>query len=311
MKMKIALATFAALTLAAVLSAIALNRQPDAKALPAKIQEFVVKGFVRGVDVGGKTIRIEHEEIPDYMPAMTMPFSVKEPKILTSFQSGDAVTFRLMVTGDDSWISSIQKSERAMSSPISPARSKESDSVRETQKLRTGELVPSFTLTDQRGQAVQLSDFKGKAVLLTFIYTRCPLPNFCPLMSKNFASLQERLEKEFPGRFQLLSVSIDPKFDTREVLKEYSAVWSKNETTWTFLTGTTEEIGGVAELFGLFYEGSGGLINHDLRTALIGVDGKLVHVWKSNVWTPYEVQRSVREHLTGKRDLASSNSPTN
>ena len=119
-------------------------------------------------------------------------------------------------------------------------------------------------------------------------------------MSKNFGSLQERLEKQFPGKFQLLSVSIDPAFDRPEVLKNYASRWSKMEETWTFATGTPEQIDGVGTLFGLVRESAGGLINHDLRTALIAPDGKLVHVWRSNVWTPYEVQRRVEEVLNAR-----------
>jgi protein SCO1/2 len=116
-------------------------------------------------------------------------------------------------------------------------------------------------------------------------------------MSKNFASLQERLQKAIPGKFQLLSVSIDPEFDRPEVLKDYSARYAAEDSTWTFGTGTVEQTDAVGALFGLVQERAGGLINHDLRTALIGPDGKLIHIWKSNVWTPYEVQRRVEEVL--------------
>jgi protein SCO1/2 len=150
-------------------------------------------------------------------------------------------------------------------------------------------------LTDQNGKPVRLSDYRGKAVVLTFIYTRCPLPNFCPLMSKNFQALQGRLAKAMPGKCHLLSISIDPKFDSPEVLKGYAALYQADEKYWTFATGSEEQINSVATLFGLVHEPEGGMISHNLRTALIGADGRLVHVWKSNVWTPYEVQRMLEE----------------
>src|ERR1043166_6687396 len=126
----------------------------------------------------------------------------------------------LVTTKDDSWIASIQKlSEGGPSTAADISQL----TAKDIQRVQAGETVPDFTLLDQNGHVIRLSDFRGQAVLLTFVYTRCPLPNFCPLMSKNFASLQERLEKEFPGKFQLLSVSIDPQFDRPEILKQYAA----------------------------------------------------------------------------------------
>jgi protein SCO1/2 len=156
-------------------------------------------------------------------------------------------------------------------------------------------MVPEFTLTDQNGRPIRLSDFRGKAVVLTFIYTRCPLPNFCPLMSKNFEALQERLSRAVPGKCHLLSVSIDPKFDTPEVLKGYAALYHADEKSWSFATGSEEQMNVVASMFGLVHEPESGMISHNLRTALIGDDGRLLHLWKSNVWTPYEVQRMLEE----------------
>lgn len=305
MKTKVTLFILISVTLAAVISAVAIGRQSRAHAtLAEKTKLFEVKGVIRAVESDGKTVRIEHEEIPGYMPAMTMPLTVKNPVLLAGLSAGDAVTFQLTVTENDSWISEIRKTGATEASADAfSANAQSTAPVRDSERLQPGEAVPDFTLTDQNGKPARLSDFQGKAVVLTFVYTRCPLPNFCPLMSKNFASLEERLSAEFPGKFHLLSISIDPKFDTPEVLKKYSEAWSKDEKSWSFLTGTPEEIGNVSAMFGLFYEPSGGLINHDLRTALIGPDGKLVHVWKSNVWTPYEVQRAVRGTLTGQRDV--------
>jgi protein SCO1/2 len=123
-------------------------------------------------------------------------------------------------------------------------------------------------------------------------------------MSANFAVLQKRLSKEFPGRYHLLSVSIDPQFDRPPVLQEYAARYGADERQWTFATGTQEQINFVTGLFGLFHEPENGFISHDLRTALIGPDGRLVQLWKSNVWTPYEVGRRLGETLTGPKGYA-------
>jgi protein SCO1 len=288
-----------AVATAGVVLAVVNQKAARKTEIPPDVQRYHVRGEVRGIDAESKQIRIKHEEIPNYMAAMTMPFDIRDTALLGGLRAGDEVGFELVVTEDDSWIASIQK----LSEGTAPAGESNSDrtnnSVRqELQRVQVGERVPNFTLTDQNSGPVNLSDFRGKVVLLTFIYTRCPLPNFCPLMSKNFASLQERLEKRFPGKFQLLSVSIDPEFDRPEILKEYAKRYTEKQATWTYGTGTTEQTDSVGAMFGLVQERVGGLVNHDLRTAVIGPDGRLVHLWKSNVWTPYEVERRVEELLS-------------
>ena len=305
MKPKVILSALCALTLVAVLSVVALHRHNSPTALPAGAKTFEVRGQIRSLDASNKTVRITHEEIPDYMPAMTMPFPVKDVALLNGLAVGDSVQFQLAVTDDDSWIARIEKIQAdAPGKSVTADQTTVSLQDREAERVQVGESVPDFKLTDQNGHVVHLSDFRGKAVVLTFIYTRCPLPNFCPLMSKNFAQLEERLSKEFTNRYQLLSISMDSEFDTPEVLKEYAARYHASAKDWNFATGDAEQIKFVAGLMGLYYVKENGIISHDLRTALIGPDGRLVHLWKSNVWTPYEVQRMVRETLTEKKDVA-------
>ena len=123
-------------------------------------------------------------------------------------------------------------------------------------------------------------------------------------MSKNFADLEQRLRKEFPGKFHLLSISMDSEFDRPEVLKEYAGRYAADPKDWTFATADAATIRSVADLVGLYFEKENGLISHDLRTALIGPNGRLVHLWKGNAWEPYEVERRVREALTGSMDVA-------
>lgn len=299
MKAKWILTLLSALTLAAILCAVAFKRPGSSShAQPVPTQTFQVRGQIRGLDITNAVIRIAHEEIPDYMPAMTMPLPVKDPALFDGLSAGDNVQFELAVTEDDSWISHIQKIL-----PEDPAAvanlTTNADYVRtnETERVQIGESVPDFKLVDQDEKDIRLSDFRGKAVVLTFIYTRCPLPNFCPLMSKNFSDLERRLSKEFPNQYQLLSITMDPAFDRPAVLKEYAARYDANTRNWSFATGDPQQIQYIAGLAGLYYAWEGGLISHDLRTVLIGPDGRLAHVWKSNVWTPYEVQRFVAELL--------------
>ena len=306
MKPKLVLTALAALTLVAVVSAVTLgHRHLSLNKSPAQARTFQVHGQIRGMDPVDKTIRISHEEIPNYMPAMTMSLPVKDAALLKNLAVGDNVQFELLVTTDDSWIDHIEKIQSEAAMTQTEAGATRSLEELEAERLRVGELVPDFMLTDQDGRPIHLKDFRGKAVVLTFIYTRCPLPNFCPLMSKNFAELEQRLSKEFPNKYELLSISMDPEFDRPEVLKAYAARYGADAKDWSFAVGDAGSLKFVAGLMGLYFEMENGLISHDLRTALIGPDGRLVQLWKSNVWTPYEVQRSVRETLTGHADVAS------
>lgn len=302
MKPKLQIVILSFFTLSAVICGLALNHRNHVAATHVgSTRTFLVRGQIRELDSANKIVRIAHEEIPGFMPAMTMPLPVRDISLISHVKVGDSVQFELSVTDNDSWVSQLSTiPESAVNVGGASGIERSSDSV----ELQKGELVPDFELTDENGKALRLSAFRGKAVVLTFIYTRCPLPNFCPLMSKNFQALQTRLEKACPGKFQLVSVSIDPQFDRPEVLKEYSTRYDANEKCWRFATGTQEQIDTVAAQFGLVHEAEGGLISHNLRTALIGPDGRLAHLWKSNVWTPYEVQRMLEETLSSNGSVA-------
>lgn len=299
MKAKIILSSFCIMTLAAIIcAAVIVSHKQPRSVVPAHARTFQVHGQIRAVDPAQRMIRIAHEEIPGYMPAMTMPFTVKNADILTGLAVGEAVQFELVVTEDDAWISHIEKITEDQPADTNGVKSASAQDAA-TEQMHSGEMMPDFDLIDQNGHPIHLKDFHGQVVVLTFIYTRCPLPNFCPLMSRNFVDLQQRLNKEFPGRYHLLSITMDPEFDRPEVLKEYAKRQGADEKDWTFATGDAGQIHFVAGLMGLYYQKENGLITHDLRTAVIGPDGHLVQLWKSNLWTPYEVQRVVRGALDG------------
>ena len=302
MKPKLLLAVLCCFTICAMLGGLVLSRKSQGPRTHARV--FQVRGEIRALELADKTIRIAHDEIPGYMPAMTMPLAVKDLSLLKNLSAGDSVAFELSVTDNDSWISRITKIEPEGPAKVAAASSDSTATADTSGELRKGELVPDFDLVDQNGKSLRLSNFHGKMVVLTFIYTRCPLPNFCPLMSKNFESLQQRLQKAFPGKFQLLSVSIDPRFDRPEVLKDYATRYNADEKSWSFATGSEDQINFVASLFGLVHEPESGLIPHNLRTALISPDGHLLHLWKSNVWTPFEVQRMIGDELPDLKGVA-------
>ncbi len=292
------------LTVAAVVTAGLVHRYQTvgrlAVAGAARVRTLEVKGQVRSLEPDGRTLFIEHEAIPDFMPAMIMPFTVRDPTLVRGLAVGDRIRFTLAVTRDASWITRIDRLGGAVGrGPVAAVSS--GGVATGVSPLEPGGIVPDLALTDQDGHRWRLHDYRGKALLLTFIYTRCPLPNYCPLMSRNFAVLQRELARRFPGQFQLVSVSFDPAFDTPAVLRQYAAAFATDRRSWTFACGTPSEIDRITSLFGVVHFPEAGAITHDLRTALIGPDGRLVHVWRSNVWTPEEVLDRVSALLTEKR----------
>ncbi len=206
---------------------------------------------------------VAHKPIANYMPAMTMEFRVGRGVDLGHLTPGTRVRFDLEVGKHSSVAQNlkIEASKEVADPPKAPQN-----------KVSIGQKLPSFSLVDQSSNTVHLSDFRGKVVVVDFIYTRCPLPDVCPRLSANFASASKKLR----GRdVQFLSITIDPQFDTPAVLAEYAHRWQAGES-WKFLTGTPEQVQGVAGIFGLIYWPEEGSITHTVATAVIGRDGTLV-----------------------------------
>lgn len=266
-----------------------------------RVGGYAVEGRVAGFSDDPRTLIVEHEEIPGYMPAMTMPFTAARASELEGVRRGDAIGFRLYTREDSSWITEV---ERLPDSSVArhPAAA---TSLRYTQSsdrraLQRGDEVPDFTLSqDQNGEPVRLSDYEGEALLLTFIYTRCPIPDYCPLMSKNFAQLQERIPPGLEDQVELLSVSFDPEHDTPQVLRDYAQRYTDDLSNWTFATGTSQEVQRVVDLFGVFTEQQQGQIVHNLRTVLIGPEGRVRETWRGNDWEPRQVLEEVRRVVSG------------
>jgi protein SCO1 len=256
--------------------------------LPADARTFYVKGVVRDVNPEGNTVRIQHEEIPDYMDAMTMPFSVKDQQELAGLEPGQSVLFRLVVTEDDSWIDEVTQLPDV--APAPPPREM-TRRVRDVEPLEEGELLPNYPLTNQLGQAFGLADFKGEVLAFTFIYTRCPLPNFCPRMTSHFIEAQRllRTDPTAPGRWRLLTVSFDPEHDTPAVLKAYAAQHGSDPKRWLFATGAREELDALTEQFGLSYGRLGETFDHNLRTVVVDAEGRIRRILIGNEWQPEDL----------------------
>jgi len=260
-------------------------------------QTYTVNGRVAGIKDDGQTLVVEHEEIPGYMPPMIMPFSVADSSMTASLAPGDAIQFRLAVTDDSASIialrelpdTAVARNPAQTVTPIDTAGGG-------PPMLERGDRVPAdLTLTGQDGEAVQLGDYRGQALVLTFIYTRCPLPNYCPLMSKRFATLQPQLRERYGTDVQLLSISFDPAYDTPQVLRKYAAKYTDRLDTWTFATGDSTQVQRATELFGVFAQKTKqDEITHNLTTALVGPEGRVRRLWRGNDWTPEDVREAVK-----------------
>ena len=265
-------------------------------------QTYTVDGRVAGLKDSGQTLVVEHEEIPGYMPPMIMPLPVADSSMTAPLAQGDAIQFRLAVSDDSASIIALRElpDTAVVQHPARTTTPIPSESGSGTQMLQTGDRVPAdLTLTNQAGESLRLGDYHGQALVLTFIYTRCPLPTYCPLMSKRFATLQPQLRERYGQDVQLLSISFDPAYDTPKVLREYASQYTGHLDTWTFATGDSTQTQRATELFGVFTKKEDSdEITHNLTTALIGPEGRVRRLWRGNDWTPEDVRQAVG-HVAG------------
>jgi protein SCO1/2 len=238
-------------------------------------------------------VLVKHEEIPGFMMAMTMPYKVRSGSMLENLGAGDLVTAQLEVKDNVATITSMAKTGSAPPDLPPPAPVRTAGFI---QMLREGELVPNQPFVDQNGKARTFAEIRGgHAMALTFMYTKCPMPTYCPMMDRNFAEVQKAIKANpaLGDKARLLSVSFDPKNDTPPVLKAHAKEVGADPAIWTFTTGDQDAIDRFAMSFGLtLIRGEApdpNEIGHTLRTAIIGRDGKLVKVYTGNEWTPPQV----------------------
>ncbi|HEX5731696.1 MAG TPA: copper-binding protein [Blastocatellia bacterium] len=273
-----------ALVAAAVSAMVAACGSGDANA-----QRYELKGKVEHVDKRGSAVTIAHEEIKDYMPAMTMPFKLKDESLYDELAPGDQVTATLVVAGNSSWLEDVVRT-RAIADPAGTP-------VAVSSGPAPGDSVPDFPLTNQDGRRIGMAKYRGKAVLLTFIYTRCPLPDYCPLMTERFAEIETRLKTDASlyGRTHLLSITVDPDYDKPAVLRGYGqGAGLRSFDHWEFATGSPEEVKRAATWFGLEYWPDKDQIIHSLRTAIIAPDGKLLKIYHGSDWKTDDIIKDLR-----------------
>ena len=241
-------------------------------------KSFAARGVVKQLEPGGRTVLVSHEAIANYMDGMTMPFKVKESQELTGLTVGDQISFQLHVTQTESWIGQIAKIGQVQldeaSQPASPGP-KEGATVTPDHPLL------AFKFTNELGQAVSLGEFRGQALAITFFFTRCPIPDFCPRLSKNFQEASTKLSSLLggPTNWHFLSVSFDTEMDCPPVLRAYGEMYHYDPAHWSFLTGPADKVGELARASDVTFERDGGSFNHNFRTLIIDPTGHLQTVF--------------------------------
>jgi protein SCO1/2 len=252
-------------------------------------KKYPVRGTVVRVDVAERKLTIDHQDIPGFMPAMTMEFVVleKDAPLLADVAPGDAITATLVAPDTRYWIEDIVVVKKGVPDPNAATR-------RPARQPQRGDELPDVALVNQGGRTIRLSDYRGKAVALTFIFTRCPMPDFCPLLMRSFAQAHAALvaNTTLRSRTHLLTVSFDTTYDTPAVLRAYGRSFQKTTpafTHWELAGGRQEAIRRLGGALGLDYVEETGSFTHNLRTAVIDPRGRLFGLYAGNDWKPEEL----------------------
>ncbi len=301
------------LAMALVGLATSCKKRPPEKApkAEAKRQVYQVKGVVRQVFPERNQVKIDHQEIPGYMKAMTMDFDVKNPNELNGLAPGDQISFQMVVTDTDGWIEAVKKTGEAMPLTMNPPQPFRR--VREVEPLKEGDLMPEYHFTNELGRAVNLNDYRGQAIGLTFLFTRCPFPTFCPRMAGNLRDAAKILNAttSAPTNWHLFAITIDPEFDTSAVLKQYGQNYGYDPAHWNFLTGDPIDITAIAEQFGLLYwkpdPKQPANISHNLRTVVIDAAGRVQKIIPENKWQPEDLTQELIKAAQAKPSVTASN----
>lgn len=260
---------------------------------------YKLRGKVVSTNAATGEVTINHEAIPGFMEAMTMPYKLKDPNILSELHPGDVVTADLLVSQESD-------ADVVLDHIVVVAQGKPDYKPATVYHVPTqGDAVPDFKLRNQDGRIIHLNQFRGKDLLITFIYTRCPLPNFCPLVTRNFAKIERQLsaDPKLKGKTHLLCVSFDPEHDTPERLKAYGEEYIGSDAkaafaTWDFAVPEAAVLKEMAKFFdvGITTE-QDQTITHTLSTTLVGRDGKVIKFYPGNEWTADQVVGDVKQSL--------------
>jgi protein SCO1/2 len=256
----------------------------------ASAARYPFRGRVVSIDTHAQTALIDAEAIPGFMEAMAMNYKVQPPSTLSQLAANDTISADVVVVrsggGDDAvsdyWLENVKVTGHGKEPPAQSASAQHLPAA--------GESVPNFTFTNQNGKRISIGEYQGKTLLITFIYTRCPFPDFCPRMTGKFAEIYKQSDSNPAlAKTQLLSVSFDPEHDTPKVLRDYGFAAAHTHDAalfnrWQFAVPKAADLPKIADFFALTVKPEGGMITHNLSTAVIGPDGKIVHWYHGSDW---------------------------
>ena len=264
-------------------------------------RNYQLTGQILVVKAETNEVLVKHDDIPGFMPAMTMPYVVNDAALIKDRVAGDVIKATLVVGAERAYLSAISKTGSA---PLPEDARTTIPAAAGVHILQAGDLVPDTPLTDQDGESIRLDDFRGSAVAVSFIYTRCPLPQFCPLIDRRFAEVQKLAANDpsLTGRVKLLSISFDPKFDRAEVLRAHARKVGADEQVWRFATADEAIVDRLAATFGInVIREKDGTITHNLRTAVIDPSGRVVSMLDNNEWTAGELAIALKNAVRAAR----------
>jgi protein SCO1/2 len=250
---------------------------------------YQLTGQILVVKHATNEVLVKHDDIPGFMPAMTMPYTVKDAAIIRERAAGDLITATLEVAPEGAHLSAISKTGSA---PLPEDARTTIPAAANVHLLQAGDAVPETKLTDQDGRSIALTDFKGSAVAVTFIYTRCPLAQFCPLIDRRFAEVQKLVAADpaLAGKVRLVSISFDPQFDRAETLRAHARKLDADPAVWRFATADQTAVDRLAAEFGVnVIREKDGTITHNLRTAIVTPTGRVDSILDNNAWSAAEL----------------------
>lgn len=273
---------------------------PDAAAGLRADRTFRTRGEVRELSKDGRTAVIRHEEIPGYMPRMTMELNVRNAAEFRGIRVGDTIDFRLNVNGETHWIDEVRKGKAESRVVVAtngvPAATNGVPAVGEA-LLAVGAEFPDVPLIGEDGRTFRLSELRGNAVALTFVFTRCPLPDFCPRMGQQFKAARRQLQPAAgPTNWMFLSVSFDAEYDRPEVLAKYARSYrGESADRWRFCAAEPKAVEKMAGKVGLTVEADGGSFSHNLRTVVLDPKGRLYRLFNGNLWSAGELAEALNQ----------------
>ena len=282
--------------MAALIGMGGCHRNTDTgRSVSPKNKQHFVRGKVISVDAKDGVIALDTEKIPGFMDAMTMAYTLQNPSVASELHSGDIITAQLQVGADGAVLSQIDIIQQAVLNSLPPVQ---------YHVPQRGDTVPNFSLLNQSGREIHVNQFRGKVLVLTFIYTRCQSSQYCPLMSRNFAELDRLLaaDPKLYAKTHLLSISFDPKYDTPAVLRSYGGAYTGRYTKetfrhWDFAAPSMSELASVLQWFdvGVTSSDGGKVLLHSVSTAVVGPDGTIRNWYPTNTWTPQQLLHDVQQ----------------